>query len=55
MAYISIDDFLSGVKPLYKLSKSQEANFKRRMKGKQYMESDSDFLPYLQKFMKKEG
>jgi hypothetical protein len=52
-SYVSVDTFITTAKVLYKMSNLQVAGFKAYMTGRQYLRSDMDFVPYLEKYLGK--
>lgn len=51
--YIHIDTFIETAQVHFNLSNSQVAGFKAFMYGKYYQHKDTDFIPYLEKYLGK--
>lgn len=51
--YIHIDTFIETAQIHFNLSNSQVAGFKAFMYGKYYQHKDTDFIPYLEKYLGK--
>lgn len=52
--YVHVDVFLDTAKVIFDLHPYQVAGFKAFMVGKHYQKTDTDFLPYLEKYLGKE-
>lgn len=52
--YVHVDTFLGYAQVLYGLSKYQVAGFKAFMTGREYQHDDTDFVPFLEKYIGKE-
>lgn len=51
--YIHIDTFIETAQVHFNLSNAQVAGFKAFMYGKYYQHKDTDFIPYLEKYLGK--
>ncbi|QYC50987.1 hypothetical protein [Mammaliicoccus phage vB_MscM-PMS3] len=51
--YIHIDTFIETAQIHFNLSNAQVAGFKAFMYGKYYQHKDTDFIPYLEKYLGK--
>lgn len=52
--YVHIDVFLATAKVIFNLHAYQVAGFKAFMTGKHYQKRDTDFIPFLEKYLGKE-
>lgn len=50
--YVHIDVFLDTAKLLYDLHPYQVAGFKAFMQGREYQIHDTDFVPFLEQYLK---
>ena len=52
--YVHIDVFLDTAKVIFSLHPYQVAGFKAFMTGKHYQKRDTDFIPFLERYLGKE-